>query len=148
MSKEKVRVDLPLKKFPLLVAKLNISDFEFCSVITELADKLWIHLRLNSAEISESEFPDPQTLFVTSVKNAKITDLNRSGKVLNLSQPLSFTYEDRIISFNEVDLTNLTKFNDHMEQQIGRVNQHFNWSENEISDTGRSRVEAWKMMFY
>ena len=134
--------EIPLKELPKLVWELKKSDDRFCKKIIENADKLWIHYSANSATILETDEPGPDTLFVASMKNIDILNLDRSSKTLYLTQPI--TYGN--VTFNKVYLGNLNEFKEHMINQTQLICNFFEWSELNTVDTGIEESNAWSTL--
>lgn len=132
---------IPLKQLDKLVWELKIGDMIFCENIINNADDLWVHFSVNSAKILETDEPDSQTLFVISMKNIKIKNLDREDGILFLSEPIN--YEG--LSFDKIDLNHWDEFKFHMESQSKLIYKYFAWNEYNVIDTGIKNVNFWNM---
>lgn len=133
---------MPLKELPRLVWELKIADDLFCKNLIESMDKLWIHCFQDSAIVLKTDQASPETLFVTSMKDIEISNLDRPTKTLYLCQPI--TYEN--LSFDKVNLGHLSEFKEHMNNQTQLISNFFEWSDLNTVDTGIEEINAWSTL--
>jgi hypothetical protein len=134
--------EMPLKELPRLVWELKRSDDLFCKNLIENMDKLWIHCFQDSAIVLKTDEVGPETLFVTSMKNIGISNLDRATKTLYLSEHI--TYDN--LSFDKVNLGHLSEFKEHMNNQTQLISNFFEWSELNTVDTGIEEINAWSTL--
>jgi hypothetical protein len=134
--------EVPLKQLPQLVWELKEADKAFCKSIIKRADKLWIHFSKNSAIIRETDDADLNILFVASMKNVKIKGLSRKKKALILSEPILY----QGLSFDRIDISQWSKFQNHMIKQNERIPKHLNLSGWNVVDLGINDSDYWKML--